>query len=168
MSDPKITLDKLALTASRAAYDETENLRLALDDTDGGPDPLIEALHTYFVTAQVRGLVHELPVIPGGVPGYEPLAQVLADAFDQSARGKGRQRHNKGGKPFLKQPIMEIGRMVGVGYQTGQIMKKVQEATTMHQGGNHGGAKAELLGAIVYSAAAYMLVAELEAKEKSE
>lgn len=92
--------------------------------------------------------------------GYLELKIVLDLAFDQSARGKGKARHNPDNKPFLDQPIMEIGRMVGVGYQTGQIMKKVQEATTMNKNGNREGAKAELLGAIVYAAAAYLLVEE--------
>lgn len=103
--------------------------------------------------------------VPDDVPGYMELRMVIDRAYDQSARGKGRQRHNKANKPFLKQPIMEIGRMVGVGYQTGQIMKKVQEATTMHLTGNAEGAKAELLGAIVYAAAAYLLVEEQSPEE---
>lgn len=97
----------------------------------------------------------------GSVRGYEPLARVLGLAYDQSAKGKGKERHANG-KPFAKQPIMEIGRMVGVGYHTGQIMKKVQEATSMAARGDAEAAKAELLGAIVYSAAAYNLIEESE------
>lgn len=100
------------------------------------------------------------------VPGYMELRMVLERAYDQSARGKGKQRHARTGLPFLQQPIMEISRMVGLAGQTYQICKKAQEATTMHRNGNHEGAKAELLGAIVYSAAAYLLVEEQTPNDK--
>ena len=51
-------------------------------------------------------------------------------------------------------PIMEIGRMVGSGYPLGQAMKKAQESARMPPDR----AKAELLGAINYLAAAYLLL----------
>jgi len=91
--------------------------------------------------------------------GYERLAGVLQQAHDQAAKGKGNARHANG-KPFLKQPIMEIGRMVGPGYQTGQIMKKAQEANSMAGRGDFDAAKAELLGVINYAAAAILLLEE--------
>lgn len=93
------------------------------------------------------------------VPGYGPLATVLQQALDQAQSGKGKERHAND-KPFLKQPIMEIGRMVGLGYQTGQAMKKAQEAVGMHDRGEPDRAAAELLGAINYLAAAIMLIRE--------
>lgn len=101
------------------------------------------------------------PLLDMEVPGYEPLRRVLEEAYNQSARGKGRERHANE-KPFLQQPIMEIGRMVGVGGHTYQINKKAQEATTMASRGQRGAAKAELLGVIVYAAAAYLLIEESE------
>ena len=141
----KITLDPLAVAAARNTYDHTEHYY----------DPPTEA--------QVRGLAHELPVIPGGVAGYEPLARILALAYDQSAKGKGKERHANA-RPFEKQPIMEIGRMLGsvCDGEMYQIIKKVQEASNMVARGNAPAAKAELLGAIVYSAAAYLLIEESE------
>lgn len=147
-----VTLDSFAVQAAIAAYQE--------DESDFA---LQNAIETYITTAQVRGLVHELPVIPGGVPGYEPLARILALAYDQSAKGKGKERHANA-KPFLKQPIMEIGRMLGsvCDGEMYQIIKKVQEASNMVARGNAPAAKAELLGAIVYSAAAYLLIEESE------
>lgn len=152
----KITLDPLALAAARNAYDHT-------DHYDDLGDPLVEALDSYFTTAQVRGLVHDLPVIPGGVPGYEPLARVLGLAYDQSAKGKGKERHANA-KPFLKQPIMEIGRMLGstADGEFYQVIKKAQEASNMVARGNAPAAKAELLGVIVYAAATYLLIEESE------
>ena len=155
----KITLDSFALEAARMA----ERAAVNRDDHDQVSDPLVEALHAYFVTAAVRNEVHALPVIPGGVPGYEPLARVLGLAYDQSAKGKGKERHANA-KPFLKQPIMEIGRMLGstADGEFYQVIKKAQEASNMVAKGNTSGAKAELLGVIVYAAATYLLIEESE------
>lgn len=90
------------------------------------------------------------------VPGYELLAKTLYRALEQAQNGKGKERHAND-KPFARQPILEIGRMVGPGYQIGQAMKKGQEAmrlpTTERQ-------VAELLGAINYLAAAVLLLDE--------
>lgn len=95
---------------------------------------------------------------------YRPLKDTLKAAFAQAASGKGRDRHANG-KPFMEQPIMEIGRMVGMGYQTGQAMKKAQEAGGMVQRGQYDAARAELLGAINYLAAAYLLIGETISKQ---
>ena len=86
---------------------------------------------------------------------YDPLSRVLLLAYEQAASGKGKERHANS-KPFDKQPIMEIARMVGVGYQLGQAMKKAQEASRLP----NERARAELLGAINYLAAAYLLLEE--------
>lgn len=95
---------------------------------------------------------------------YRPLKDVLKAAYAQASTGKGKDRHANG-KPFMEQPIMEIGRMVGMGYQTGQAMKKAQEAGGMVQRQQFDAARAELLGAINYLAAAYLLVGEISAKQ---
>lgn len=94
-------------------------------------------------------------------PGYEPLAAVLQEALDQAQAGKGRERHavTQGVfRPFERQPILEIGRMTGPGYEIGQAMKKAHEACELPPER----AVAELLGAIVYLAAAVMLIRERE------
>lgn len=91
--------------------------------------------------------------------GYEPLAGVLHEAHDQAALGKGVERHANG-KPFVEQPILSIGRMCGLGFQTGQIQKKVQEATGMFNRGQKDAAIRELLGAINYCVAAVLLIRE--------
>lgn len=93
------------------------------------------------------------------VEGYALLRAVLDEAFDQSARGKGAERHANG-RYFDQQPIMEIGRMVGPGFATGQVMKKAQEATSMAARGESEAAVRELLGVIVYAASAVALVRE--------
>lgn len=75
------------------------------------------------------------------VPGYDSLSNVLGAAYHQAARGKGKERHARD-KPFDKQPIMEISRMVGPGYTTGQAMKKLQEAKSMMDRGQLAAAEA--------------------------
>lgn len=91
---------------------------------------------------------------------YDKLHDVLMSAFQQASAGKGKERHANG-RAFEDQPIMEIGRMVGPGFAAGQAMKKVQEAIGMVQRGLYGAAQREMLGAIVYTAAAHILIDEL-------
>jgi len=92
---------------------------------------------------------------------YAPLHRVLMLAYQQSAFGKGKDRHAND-KPFMQQPIMEITRMHGLGFTTGQASKKGQEAVGMASRLEHEAAKRELLGAIVYLAAAYLYVDETQ------
>ena len=87
--------------------------------------------------------------------GYTELHNVLMEALCQAQYGKGKERHACG-KPFLKQPMMEIGRMVGPGYMIGQAMKKAQESMRLPL---HA-AVAECFGAINYLAGAVLLLRE--------
>lgn len=87
--------------------------------------------------------------------GYADLRRVLDLALKQAAEGKGRERHATG-QPFAEQPMLEIGRMVGVGFCLGQAIKKAQEASRMQPDA----AQRELLGAINYLAGAYLLLEE--------
>lgn len=90
---------------------------------------------------------------------YSKLRDILDRAYEQAASGKGKERHANG-KPFDKQPISEIGRMVGTGYNLGQAMKKAQEAQGMANRNDKDKAAHELLGAINYIASAIMLIEE--------
>lgn len=89
----------------------------------------------------------------GTVAGYEALATELLAAYAQSSAGKGKERHANN-KPFDRQPILEIARIVGPAFQTGQAMKKLGEATQMFQRGEIDKAIHEIHGAMVYCAAA--------------
>jgi len=96
---------------------------------------------------------------------YLPLATVLRDALEQAQSGKGKERHARGDTPFVRQPILEIGRMVGLGFQTGQAVKKAQEAIGMAARETPEGRAAavrELLGAINYLAAAVIQIREVD------
>lgn len=83
------------------------------------------------------------------VEGYEQLAAVLQDAYDQAAKGKGAARHGTG-KPFHEQPMQDLIRLYGPGFALGQAGKKMQESQRM----DRDAAERELLGAIGYIAGA--------------
>lgn len=91
---------------------------------------------------------------------YDSLTRVLHAAYAQASSGKDKARHNARNISFDRQPIMEIGRMCGLGYPTGQAQKKTQEAVSMFNRGEPDRAEAELLGAINYLAAAVLLIRE--------
>lgn len=97
--------------------------------------------------------------------GYDALRGVLADAAEQASSGKGRERHANG-KPFDRQPIMEIGRMLSsvCDGELYQAIKKSQEASGMISRGDFDAAERELLGGINYLAAAILLIREAASK----
>jgi hypothetical protein len=107
----------------------------------------------------------------GNAPGYEDLARVLAAAYDQSARGKGAERHARG-QAFENQPIRTIPLMLGAHEGLGglayQVIKKTQEAVGMSSRGMTEHAKKELLGAIVYAAAAYLHIEHYEEQGRTD
>lgn len=102
-------------------------------------------------------------MIPIVIPEYEPLFDVLIAAYEQAASGKGKERHAND-RPFLDQPICEIGRMLGsvCDGELYQAIKKAQEASNMLARGENKRSEAELLGAINYLAAAVILIRESE------
>lgn len=84
---------------------------------------------------------------------YSSLQKVLDAALSQAKDGKGKERHATIGELFENQPICEIGRRVGPGYQLGQAVKKIYESQRLPKEE----AVAELLGAINYLAAAVIV-----------
>lgn len=92
---------------------------------------------------------------------YATLRAILDDAYAQAASGKGKERHAND-RPFLDQPICEIGRMLGsvCDGELYQAIKKAQEASNMLARHENKRAEAELLGAINYLAAAVILIRE--------
>lgn len=94
-----------------------------------------------------------LPPTPFTAEGYELLADVLVRAYEQSSAGKGKERHATG-LPFHEQPIVRGAKDYGPGGPLFQVGKKSREAFGMIQRGQNDAAVRELLGAIVYAAAA--------------
>lgn len=85
--------------------------------------------------------------------GYRPLFETLMEAFRQASEGKGKERHGNG-RPFLEQPIFTIAESHGAGFLTGQAVKKLCETPGLYENKGTEAAVRELLGAIVYTAAA--------------
>lgn len=102
-------------------------------------------------------------------PGFDDLALTLSEAFDQAAHGKGAARHGLG-QPFAAQPMQQLIRLNGLGFATGQASKKASEALRMLASGNTSAEAAvnELLGAIVYLAAAVVAVRADVARPEAE
>ena len=86
---------------------------------------------------------------------YNDLEAALQAALAQARSGKGSARHSTG-QDFLEQPIMTITRTHGVGFPMGQAAKKIEEASRM----TPDRARQELLGAIVYLAAAWVALGD--------
>lgn len=97
---------------------------------------------------------------PMKAEGYEDLAYVLEQAFEQAARGKGKERHANQ-LPFNEQPIMTLQELYGPGFALGQAAKKTQEAQRM----GTDAAVRELLGAINYIAGAIIHIQSMEQEE---
>lgn len=93
--------------------------------------------------------------------GYESLGLALGEAVAQASRGKGADRHAENGEPFSDQLIMSIPKRLGEGgecFCLGQALKKICESRRLAPA--H--ARAELLGAINYVAAAWSLLGGTE------
>lgn len=85
---------------------------------------------------------------------YASLRRVLALAAAQAESGKGKDRHATEGEAFEEQQIVQLGKWMGSShYEIGQACKKSLESTRLPRDK----ALAELLGAIVYLAAAYLV-----------
>lgn len=93
--------------------------------------------------------------------GYRPLIEVLIDAANHAALGKGKERH-AGEKAFVDQPMLTITRRYGLGFPFGQAEKKLEEAHRMVERGQTDAAIREMLGAINYIAGAVIYVYELD------
>ncbi len=96
----------------------------------------------------------------------EHLRRILDEAFDQAANGKGRERHGNG-LGFLDQPVMTITREVGLGFPLGQAIKKTRESLVL-LGKSPEMAKNELLGAMVYLAAAALHIEQENSRDDKE
>lgn len=92
--------------------------------------------------------------------GYEELLQILIDAYNQAAIGKGKERHASPNIPFTSQQICEGARKFGVGYPLGQANKKIEESIRLVEIKGVEAAVHELLGAINYLAAAIIVLRE--------
>lgn len=101
------------------------------------------------ITMDERGEMFKFLRIDMSEPGYELLADVLQRAYDQAAKGKGKERHACN-DAFEDQVMQDGARRFGTGALLFQAFKKSEESQRLpkERGIN------ELLGAIVYLAGA--------------
>lgn len=88
---------------------------------------------------------------------YDTLRHALESAYQQAAHGKGAERHANA-LPFHEQPMQKTADLHGLGFITGQVTKKLQEAQGMLTRGQTDAALREIHGAIVYAAGAAVYV----------
>lgn len=81
---------------------------------------------------------------------YAELLDILDEAFEFAAYGKGAERHGNG-LPWREQPHYFIASEVGLGFPIGQAMKKLREGFNMEDWER---TRKEFLGAISYIASA--------------
>jgi hypothetical protein len=82
---------------------------------------------------------------------YAELSDILDEAFDFAAYGKGAQRHGQNGLPWKDQPHFQIAKDMGQAFALGQVIKKIREG---HHMDDWAAARREFLGAISYIASA--------------
>lgn len=98
-----------------------------------------------------------MPVTIEAPDGYGSLALAFGAALDQASRGKGSERHAEKDEPFSSQLICAIPKRLGPGgecFCLGQAVKKIYESRRLPPER----ARAELLGAMNYLAAAWGLL----------
>lgn len=97
-------------------------------------------------------------------PGYETLLEILLQAYEQAAHGKGRQRH-AGGQPFEDQPMQTISALLGTERGMAfQAIKKLREGLDLP---SHEARVNELLGAINYIAGIVLYLSQREVDSAS-
>jgi len=85
-----------------------------------------------------------------------PLVTVFEAALHQATQGKG-TRHGGESKPFFEQKWLQLAKVHGNGFLTGQAEKKIAECVESGNLENDIDAfNREILGAIVYLGMAYL------------
>lgn len=102
----------------------------------------------------LRQLVNPFDIFGENIaPDYKQFVSVLAEAYKQTSAGKGRERHGRS-LPWREQPMMtEMRQMQSPIGQLFQARKKLLESIKLAEL-DPKRAYAEVLGAIVYAAAA--------------
>lgn len=81
---------------------------------------------------------------------YNQMFRVFIEAYEQASKGKGDKRHADMDLSFEEQDIVRDAYLMGITGPVYQIRKKAKEACRL----DNSKAKQELLGVIVYAAAA--------------
>jgi hypothetical protein len=107
-----------------------------------------------------RGSLVEAAIVQTQEQGdtHASLRRVFDLAVAQTKDGKGADRHGNG-EAFERQPIVTINEVLGSNHGAlFQVVKKANESARLAATGRKDMAKNELLGAMVYLGAAYLLL----------
>lgn len=99
------------------------------------------------------------PTVAGGtISSPHPIEEVFSTCVRQLASGKGQQRHGHNNKSFYDQQWVEVTRRHGLGFLTGQAVKKANEAALNldNLDKEAGWWEREMIGAINYLAMAIL------------
>lgn len=116
-----------------------------------GVDELVELITQAKANKKYRSrllsssVAHVVKYLIPDDPSIEDVRGILSEAYDQTANGKGRERHETEGG-IEEQPAMEISRRVGIGFLLGQAIKKLMEQARLPPEM----ARNEILGAMNY------------------
>jgi hypothetical protein len=114
----------------------------------------------------LRNQLHELQTSQAEAairpdPKYVSLARVYGEAMAQAQAGKGAERHAGKGESFEDQQIVQFGLwMESYDYNIGQACKKALESKRL----SADAARAEILGAMNYLAAAIIVIDKMRDK----
>lgn len=84
-----------------------------------------------------------------------PLFIIFNEALQQATTGKGEAHFGKG-HDFIEQPWLHYAKTHGIGFLTGQAVKKIEEAAMNIDTMTHEEWEKEMLNAIVYAGMAIM------------
>lgn len=96
--------------------------------------------------------------VGGTISSPHPIEEVFKTCVQQLASGKGQQRHGHNNKSFFDQQWVEVTRRHGLGFLTGQAVKKANEAALNLENLDKeaGWWEREMIGAINYMAMAIL------------
>lgn len=96
--------------------------------------------------------------VGGTASSLHPIEEVFKTCVEQVASGKGQQRHGHNHKSFYDQQWVEVTRRHGLGFLTGQAVKKANEAALNldNLDKESGWWEREMIGAINYLAMAIL------------
>lgn len=92
---------------------------------------------------------------------YSRLSGVFQAALEQASEGKGKARHANKGERFEDQQIVEIAMRLSGNPAAGPLFQAVKKIYESGRFDNSGAAVNELYGAIVYIAAAIIVMEDM-------
>lgn len=170
IKDPNAEAIEAATLAAAESYDNTLKSYQKQSPSKESLESLVAAIKVEsfpqigFFNGLAKGIKIAKRTIDPSEPEhpYHALHAILQNAFEDSASGKGVERHVDPGKKtrWVDQPIITNTVMTGFGGPLYQAIKKADEGARFARAGNATKALREFHGAIVYLAATIYVVSK--------